>query len=457
MTAYQKIKQRVYRIVGPAEQGDKASSVFDLLLCALVLFSGAAVVIELFDIPDALRRGLEIFEYITVALFILEYLVRLWVSDLQYPECKNKIAAMWEFITSFDSLIDLLSIVSILFNAIPKSFAILRLVKLLKLVRLVKMAGYIKTSKEAEERFEKIKNRIHEIINKGREGDIVSKIYDIVSVVLIFLSVAFILLETFAIPPWLHQTLFVFEIIIALLFSIEYLLRVWTAPMEFPKLRPDKARMQYIFSFMSLIDLLSIIPVFVANLPTASGILKIFKLCKILRLVKASRYLSGIANFGKAIQKKKKQILMSIIAIVVLILICSVLLYSVENKQQPEVFTNAFSGVWYCLQTIFEAETELALTTPIGNALSTVMVLLGGCVIGVPVAIIATGFEDMIAEQAGEDAAEEGASEQDFYELLRSYDALSQADKKRFQALLTIEEHDEEAAQASEEKAPEQS
>ena len=445
MNAYKRFKQRVYRIIGPAEKGDRASTVFDILLCSLVLLSCAAVVIEFFEIPEALRRGLEIFEHVTVVLFIIEYLLRVWVCEFQYPECKNKFAAIWEYITSFDALIDLLSIVSILFNAIPKTFAILRLIKLLKLIRLVKLAGYIKTSQETVARIEKVKKRINEIIDKGKEGDVVSKIYDVVSVILIFLSVAFILLETFAIPAWLHQTLFIFEVVIAVLFAIEYVLRVWTAPLEFPELRPDKARMHYIFSFMSLIDLLSIVPVFVANMPTASGILKIFKLCKILRLVKASRYLSGIANFGKAIQKKKKQILMSIIAITVLILICSVLLYSFESKEQPEIFTNAFSGVWFSLQTMLDADTELKLVTPIGQALSTLMLLLGGCAIGVPVAIIATGFEDMIAEQAGEEA-----EEKDFYELLRSYDALTEQEKKRFRKLL---EEEETVVEATEEQA----
>jgi len=434
MTAYKRFKKKVYDIIGPAEHGQTASIVFDILLCTLVTLSSLAVILEFFPISAAFRRGLEIFEHATVVLFIIEYIVRIWVCEFQYPECEHKLAAIWEYITSFDSLIDLLSIFSILFNKIPKEFAVLRMVKLLKLVRLVKMAGYIKTSKESEERWKKIEKRVNQIIDKGEEGDIISKIYDIVSVVLIILSVSFILIETFAIPQWLHETLYAFEVGIAILFSIEYVLRVWTAPMDYPNLRPDKARMQYIFSFMSLVDLLSIIPVFVADLPTASGILKIFKLCKIFRLVKASRYLTSIANFGRAIQKKKKQIVMSIIAISVMVLICSVLLYSVESKSQPEVFKNAFSGVIFSLKTIFESDADITLNTAAGQALSTMMLLLGGCMVGVPIAIIATGFEDMIAEQAGQE------EDEDLFEVLRAYDKLEPTQKARFQRMVEADE-----------------
>ena len=437
MSAYKRIKKRVYEIIGPTSKGDTASTVFDVSLCALVIASCFAVILELFfGVSDGVRQALETFEYVTVGIFILEYVVRLWVCDLEYPECKNKLHALWEYVTSFDSLVDILSIVSVLFNRIPKEFAILRMIKLIKLVRLVKMSDYIKTSGRLERFMKKAQVRTNEIIDKGKEGDVVSKLFDVTSVVLILLSVSFVLVETFPIPTELRRAMYIFEIIIACLFATEYVLRVWTAPVDYPDVRPDKARMRYIFSAMSLIDLLSIVPVFVANLPTATGILKIFKLCKILRLLKASRYLSSIANFGLAIQKKKKQIVMSVIAVAVMIMICSVLMYSFEHKEQPDVFTNGFSGVFYSIQTMLDTDTDIAPVTPIGQALSTLMLLLGGCMFGVPVAIIATGFEDMIAEQAGEE------KDAEIYETLKQYDAMSDADKERFRRIIEMEKRE---------------
>ncbi len=447
MTAYQKLKKRVYEVVGPAQHGDVASILFDVLLCLLVLASCGAVFIDLFvPVSEAVHHGLKVFEYVTVGIFIAEYLVRLWVSDLEYPDAPHKLAAMWEYITSFDSLIDIISILSVLINAIPAEASFLRMVKLLKLiklVRLVKVGDYVQTSGKLRGFLERVQKRTNEVLDKGMEGDVLSKIYDITSVILIIVSVSFVLLETFPVGEAIHSFLYIFEVAIAIFFTVEYILRVWTAPLDYPELRPDKARMKYIFSFMSLVDILAIAPIFVAGMSTATGILKIFKLCKILRLLKASRYLSGIANFGKAIQRKKKQILMSVIAIAVMITICSVLMYSVEHKEQPEVFSNGFSGIFYSIQTMLDADSEIAPVTPAGQAMSALMLLLGGCMFGVPVAIVATGFEDMIAEQAGEEA------DADLYEVLREYDKLDPEKKKRLLRLIEAgkEETEEEAAE----------
>lgn len=433
MSLYERIKKRTHQIIGPTEHGDIPSLVYDIVLCLLVVLSSAAVIFELIGVPEPYAGWLATFELVTVGIFIAEYIVRVWVAEFEYPECENKLHAIWEYITSFDSLIDVLSIVSILFNQIPKELAFLRLIKLIKLVRLVKVSEHVRLGGKLDQRLRAIQERVGEILDKGKDGDVVSKIYDIVSVLLIIVSVSSIVIETFPISALAHEIIYVIEVGIAIVFSIEYILRVWTAPIHRPDIRPDKARMLYIFSFMSFVDILSIVPVFVADLPTATGILKIFKLCKIVRLLKASRYLSGIASFGRAIQRKKKQILMSIIALVAIILICSILMYSFENKEQPEVFTNGFSGIWYSIQMLTDSDSTIQPVTPIGQALSTLMLLLGGCMFGVPLAIIGTGFEDMIAEQAGDEKEEE------IYNVLRMYDSLSDEDKLRLEDIILLD------------------
>ena len=435
MSRYEKIKKRVYEVIGPAAKGDYLSYIVDIFIAALAVLSSAAVIADLIGVSPETHETLVFFENITVAIFLLEYLLRLWVCDLHYTDCKNKFSALKEYITSFDSFIDLISIFSILFNGIPSQMALLRLFKLIKLTRLVKLSEHFNTSDALRVKTEKVKKRVNEIIDTAEPGDTASKVYDVSSLVLILLSVFFIIVETFPIPREVHRVLYDVEILIAVLFSVEYVLRVWTAPLDYPDLRPDKARMCYIFSFMSLVDLLSILPVFIAGLPSAAGIVKIFRICKIVRLVKASRYVRGIANFGAAIRKKRKQIIFSVITVTIMIVICSVMMYSFENKSQPEVFKNGLSGVYYSINLLTGSSGSIEPATNIGKALATLMLLLGGCMIGVPVTIVSTGFEDMIAEQAGEE--DDGT---DVYELMKAYDSLSEDGRKRFRAYVETSE-----------------
>ena len=113
-------------------------------------------------------------------------------------------------------------------------------------------------------------------------------------------------------------------------------------------------------------------------------------------------------------------------------------MYSFESKEQPEVFKNGFSGIWYSIRTMIDADSDISPVTPIGQALSTAMLLLGGCMFGVPVAIIATGFEDMIVEQAGD-----SPENTEIYETLKMYDGMDDESKKRFRKMLETENPEE--------------
>lgn len=442
MNLYNKIKKRVYSIIGPAAKGDVISAIFDIALCLLIIASCAAVVLELVGVSEDLSRGLLTFEYVTVGIFIFEFLLRIWTAELSYPECKNKLEAIKEYVTSFDALIDIISILSILINKIPKELSFLRLLKLLKLIRLIKMTDYVQKFLPKTVFWPKLQKRVHDIITKDDGDDVLSKIYDIVSVVLILISVSFIALETFNLPGGVSIALHWFEIVIACLFALEYIVRVWTAPIEYPTLKPDKARMKYIFSFMAIIDLLSIVPILASSLANVGdansstlGILKIFKLCKILRLVKASRYISGIAKFGEAIKEKKKTIVFSIIALLLLITICSLLMYAVEHETNGDVFKNGFSGILYGISSTTNIGSfEGAPITQLGEVLSAIMILLGGCIFGVPVAIVADSFGKMLSHQSGENDENKNLSV-----IVKQIEALDDEQKIVLKAMIDAE------------------
>ena len=397
-----KIKQYIYDIFEPQKATVK-STIYHILIGIIVCVSAVCVILELFITDQMVVDVLTKIEIITVGVFILEYLLKLFVSQHYYPD-KNWFTSKIEYIISFDSFIDIICILSIFSSAIPKEFATLRLLKLVKLTRLIKLSNMLKNEEKAPS---KIKKRIYEIISKDEDGDVLSKIYDILSVVLIGVSLVIIILDTFNLPDGLHNALVVIEYVIAIIFTIEYVLRVWTAEFEYPECNPDKAKMKYIFSFMAIIDLLSIIPVFFVNVPTETAILKLFKLFKIARLIKMSRYVNGIYTFGVAVKNKTRQIVFSLVVLIGLVFISSILLYAFEH-QVNEQFDNGFSGLVYAVTVLTGyGESDMEVMTPMGQAMVIVMLISGACVIGVPLGIVSGEFSAIV------EAAEEAKNEKE--------------------------------------------
>ncbi|MBR2505626.1 MAG: ion transporter [Bacilli bacterium] len=401
-----KFKTFLFNMIEPQTKLTWYSIVYHIFISLVVLASSGIVIWDLFNTNPEIHKILLIIEYVSVGIFVVEYILKLSISELLFPGeswFKSKIS----YLTSFDSFIDIICIFSVFLNEIPTQFALIRTLKLVKLVRLVKLFDTTRLE-EKEDKGSKLKFRVHEIISKDKEGDILSKIYDIVSVCLILLCVVIIVADTFTLPneSWnkvYHNVLFYSEVSITVCFIIDYVLRVWTAEYEYPNMHPDKAKMKYIFSFTALIDLLSIFAIFLVDIPKSAGVLKILKLLRIVRVLKFSRYFDGIYNFGIAIKKKAKQILISIVILCFLVIIFSILLYGFESGYEGTYFTNGFSGISYCFVMLSGlGETNIEIQTTGGQIMVALMVICGGCVVGVPLAIISGEFGKMVETLDGQ-------------------------------------------------------
>lgn len=346
-----------------------------------------------------------IFELVSIGIFSLEILLKLFVCELYYKDM-SLLKAKLTYLTSFSAFIDLICIFSILLNFIPKQFSIIRLLKIFKLLRLVKISNLIKDSKEvsidinkSDSKVQKVKHRVYEIVSNDKEGDLLSKIYDICSIIFISITLVILVLDTFDFGETFDNALLIVETCITVVFIIEYIARVWIAEYEFPNVSSDRAKMKYIFSFLALVDLLSILPIFFVGLPKETAIFKIFKIFKIVRLLKFSRYLTGIKLFGEAIKKKKKQILFSLVILVVMILLSSILLYAFENPVQPEVFSNGFSGLVFAATVLSSlGSSNIEIISVGGKIMVIIMMICGACVVGVPLGIISSEFSNMVEE-----------------------------------------------------------
>ena len=141
---YKTAKNRVFEILGKAEDGDRISKIVDWSIMALIALSILSIVLESFSILYyRYYSKFRLFETITVIIFSIEYLLRIWTADLLYPESKHPYL---KYIFSFMAIIDLLAILPFYLPFISadfRFFRMMRLFRILRLLRVLKLGRYV--------------------------------------------------------------------------------------------------------------------------------------------------------------------------------------------------------------------------------------------------------------------------------------------------------------------------
>ena len=192
-----------------------------------------------------------------------------------------------------------------------------------------------------------------------------------------------------------------FELFSVVIFTIEYIIRIYTA---------DK-KLSYVFSFYGIIDLLAILPFYLAFLVDLRSI-KAFRLFRLFRLLKLVKYNKTLDKFSKALYKTKEEFVIFFILTVILFYLASVGIYYFENQAQPEVFTSIFDSMWWAVATLTTVGYgDVYPITAGGKIFTTAMLLIGLGVVGVPAGIIASALTDVREEEKRGDrkSGDEGA------------------------------------------------
>ena len=251
-----------------------------------------------------------------------------------------------------------------------------------------------------------MKKRVFEIISKADEGDKASKLFDGFIMVLIALSILSIVLESFESLAAEYKTVFsAFETISVSVFTIEYLLRIWTANLLF--LECKRPRLKYVFSFIAMIDLISILPFFLPFVSADMRFLRMFRLLRIARILlvfKLGRYVDALHVIGEVISESASQLIMSIVICFFVMLFASIIMYTVENPVQPEQFPNIIASLWWAICTLTTVGYgDVYPITAIGKLFASIISLVGIGIIAIPTGIISAGFTSLISKRNSEE------------------------------------------------------
>ncbi|WP_424356507.1 ion transporter [Methanocella sp. MCL-LM] len=140
---YHKLKHRVYQILEGGDDSGLIGKCVNVFIIVLILTNVAAIILETeAGIYDVYAGYFQAFEVFSVAVFSIEYLLRVWVCT-EYAEYSRPVLGRLRYMTSLMALIDLLAIIPFYLPMfIPVNLRVLRLLRIFRVFRLLKLARY---------------------------------------------------------------------------------------------------------------------------------------------------------------------------------------------------------------------------------------------------------------------------------------------------------------------------
>jgi voltage-gated potassium channel len=225
-----------------------------------------------------------------------------------------------------------------------------------------------------------IRNRLHEIIfeTDTRAG----RIFDIVLLIAIVFSVMVVVLESVV---SIHNSYFVlfyvFEWTFTVLFTIEYLLRLYCVT----------SKLKYAKSFFGIIDLLSILPTYISLFfggAQALMVIRILRLLRIFRILKLPKLLNQGRVILDSLKASREKIFVFIFTVLLITLVFGAVMHLVEGGTNPG-FNNIPRSIYWCIVTMTTVGYgDISPQTPLGQFLASVLMIFGYAIIAVPTGIV---------------------------------------------------------------------
>jgi voltage-gated potassium channel len=200
-----------------------------------------------------------------------------------------------------------------------------------------------------------------------------------------------------------HRAAFdAFEWFSVAVFTVEYLLRLWSATEDPRYAHPLKGRLRFMLTPGALVDLVAIVP---AYLPIALDLrfARIVRLVRMLRILKIGRYSQPLRMFGRVFRSRRDDLVLIAALLLVLLVLSSSSMYFLENGAQPEAFSSIPASMWWAMATLTTVGYgDVIPVTPLGKAIGSFIAVLGIGIFALPAGILAGAFADEIRKQKSE-------------------------------------------------------
>lgn len=243
-----------------------------------------------------------------------------------------------------------------------------------------------------------VSQRIWSILETSEKGDKASHAFDVFIIVLIFLNVIAVILDSVQnIQFRISRFLTFFEIISVCIFSVEYFLRIAVCTSDSRYSHPIWGRIRFVLTPLALIDLLAIVPFFVTILRLDLRFIRVFRLFRFLRVLKSARYTKAFRLLKDVFREQIEELVLSFFMMINMLVLSSCLLYYVENPVQQDAFPSIPATMWWAVATLTTVGYgDIVPVTAFGKILASVVSILGVAFFALPAGIISSGFVEQL-------------------------------------------------------------
>jgi voltage-gated potassium channel len=225
------------------------------------------------------------------------------------------------------------------------------------------------------------KHKLHEIIYEADTSE--GKLFDVILLIAILASIILVMLESVdSFDAKYHDSLIIGEWVITILFSLEYVFRIISIK------KPTK----YIFSFFGIIDFLSTIPIYLSLIYAGSqGLvaLRALRLLRVFRILKLARYIGASNKLLLALKASKAKIAVFLFFVLIVCIILGTVTYMIEGAENG--FNNIPKSIYWAIVTLTTVGFgDIAPQTPLGQLISSVIMILGYSIIAIPTGIVSS-------------------------------------------------------------------
>lgn len=246
-----------------------------------------------------------------------------------------------------------------------------------------------------------IRQRTWKIVESAEAGDRMSGNFDIFILTLIFLNVIAVVLESVpALETRFAGGFAAFEVMSVAVFSLEYLVRLWSC-VEDPRFaQPLWGRIRFLLRPLPLIDLLAILPFFLSFATVDLRFLRALRLLRLIRVVKAARYVAAMQLFGYVVRVKREELILTSGLMLVLLIVASAVMYFAESGAQPDKFSSIPASMWWAVATLTTVGYgDIYPLTVLGKTAAALISIVGIGFFALPTAIIGSGLVEAMQEQ----------------------------------------------------------